>query len=208
MESMAVMKRKRDVSPLSTVANFILRCTLVSLFMLPTAKAVIIEYSAQNLSGNFWEYSYFVSNNNFNQFEGFQVDFDYNFYSALASTPLAPNSDWSPITFNSDPALFANGVYDAIALVNSPSTADPFVVSFQWLGIGQPSSQTFSLYSCEDEFCSTGVTFGQSGITIIQNSGGGGTPPPTSIPEPLPTLLIALGLIGLAFTRRKKAALY
>lgn len=175
---------------------------LATLLMVPGAKAITIEYAVQDQGGGAWKYSYYLSGNTFSQYQGFQIYFDYNLYSNLDPFPIAPNLDWSPIAFNPDTIFSVDGVYDAIALVNNPSLADPFVISFNWSGIGQPATQGFSLYTCEDNFCSTGITFGQSGTTAAQNTGGGPNPNPAPIPEPFTLLLVALGLFGMFSVRR------
>lgn len=186
------------------IFNQCLISILAILLLAPSTKASVIEYTTRNVNGGTWEYSYYLSGLNFMQFGGFQIYFDYNFYSDLDNFPVAPNTDWSPITFNPDPSLFINSLYDAIALVNNPSLTDPFVISFNWSGVDQPAAQGFSLYQCEDEFCSTGVTFGRTGTTVARNDGGG--PNPNPIPEPLTTLLIGLGLLGMAFVRQSRYA--
>lgn len=169
-----------------------------------SAKAVTIEYTVQNLSGSTWEYSYFLSGNTFSQYQGFQIDFDYTTYSALDPFPVAPNADWNPVTFptNSSGLSPSNGTYDAIALASNPSLANPFVVLFDWSGSNDPSSQIFSLYTCDDDICSTGITFSDTGTTVALN-GGGGSPNPNPAPEPLTPLLIALGLFGMILVRQR-----
>ena len=178
---------------------------LATLLMVPGVKAITIEYAVQDQGGGAWQYSYYLSGMVFNQYQGFQIYFDYNLYSNLDGFPVAPNADWSPITLNPEPSMTSNGVYDAIALVNNPLLADPFVVSFNWSGVGQPSAQDFSLYACDDDFCSTGITFGQNGTTVARSNGGGPNPDPNPnpVPEPFMPMLIALGLFGMFVVRRR-----
>jgi len=179
---------------------------LATLLVSTGAKALTIEYAAQEIGGGTWQYSYYLSGITFSQYQGFQIYFDYNLYSDIDAFPVAPNADWSPITINPDTGLSLNGVYDAIALVNNPSLANPFLISFDWSGTGAPTSQNFSLYSCDDDFCSTGFTFGQTGATVARNSGGpipDPNPNPNPVPEPFTSLLLALGLLGMAAVRRK-----
>ncbi len=198
-----MIKIKQDVTG-GLVEKFIKAVSsglLTILLMVPGAKAITIEYTALNQGSGAWQYSYYLSGNTFNQYQGFQIYFDFNLYSNLDVFPSAPNADWGLVTYNPSALFSINGVYDAIALVNNPSLTDPFVISFDWSGVGQPSAQDFALYACEDVLCSTGVTFGQAGTTVVKNSGGGSNPNP--IPEPFTLILIALGLLGIVFVRRR-----
>jgi len=206
LQNMIVIQRQSFVRKyISKIVNLVSTGILASLLMVPGVKAITIEYAVQDQGGGAWQYSYYLSGTTFNQYQGFQIYFDYNIYSDIDAFPVAPNADWSPITINPDIGLSLNGVYDAIALAGNPSLADPFVVSFNWSGVGQPSAQDFSLYACDDDFCSTGITFGQTGTTVARSNGGGSNPDPNPIPvpEPFMPMLIALGLFGMFVVRRR-----
>lgn len=148
----------------------------------PSAAATTIVYEATDLTDivmgeDLWKYTYYVS-----AFAGagFTVLFDYQRYTSLESPPPVVNGDWDPITFQPDPLFPDDGAYDAFALSSTPSLADPFEVSFVWLGPGLPGDQPFVVYN-------------QSFQTIESGQ--------TAVPDPSTGMLLAVGLIGLARCR-------
>ena len=44
------------------------------------------------------------------------------------------NADWDVIAVQPDPALPADGFFDALALSPGASLSDPFAIAFVWLG--------------------------------------------------------------------------
>ena len=165
--------------------GFVLAVVLLTIFA-GNSYATIISYQATNLADttpgqDLWQYSYSVSGYTFNQFYGFTVLFDYLHYSNLGDPPPFVNSDWDPIVLQPDPILMADGTYDALALVDNASLADPFTVSFVWLGSGTPGSQPFQVYDPDFETIESGRTT------------SGAAP----VPEPATLLLLGSGLIGL-----------
>jgi hypothetical protein len=106
-----------------------------------------------------------------------------------------PSSDWNIFTVqpstNPDPP--ADGFFDALALANLASLANPFTVEFVWLGGSgtTPGAQTFDTYTCSDSDCSTLTTTG-SGSTATN-----------AIPEPASLSLFLAGLLGLGAWRFK-----
>ena len=116
-----------------------------------SSQAAAITYVATNVADttpgqDLWEYTYQVSLANFASGEGFTVNFDRNFYALLQSPPPIVNADWDAITIQPDLPLHSDGFYDALALRNSPSLADPFKVRFVWLGSGTPGAQPFTVH--------------------------------------------------------------
>jgi hypothetical protein len=96
----------------------------------------------------------------------------------IKNTP-PPNADWDTLALQPDPGLPADGLYDALALVNNASLADAFVVDFIWRGTGTPGTQRFEIF--DDTFA------------VIDE---GGTIPaggPTPIPEPTTLALVLSG---------------
>jgi len=148
------------------------------------ATATVINYTATDLvdinpGQDLWQYSYTVSDYTFSADTGFTIYFDPTHYTQLDPFPVVPNADWDILTWNPDPNLPGDGAYDAYALVDAASLADPFIVSFAWSGGGAgPGAQFFEIYD--------GSTW-----TVIEN---GFTSGATPVPEPATTLLFSIGL--------------
>ena len=166
--------------------------------MLPArqASATSITYSAVELdaAAHTWQYSYIVNGATFSPAagpSGFDVYFDPALYSTLDPAPTPPSGDWFVFTVQPDQALAANGSYTAQALVNGASTADPFTVSFTFLGTGEPGSQPFDVF--DPSFRVT-----ETGRTIPASTG------PVGVPEPASVLI--LGAAVLLVTRANQAA--
>ena len=90
-----------------------------------------------------WQYSYTLGDFTFAAGQGFTVFFDRALFSQLQIPPPFVNGDWDPLTIQPDIPLGSDGFYDALALRNAPSLADPFKVKFVWLGTGSPSVPPF-----------------------------------------------------------------
>lgn len=156
------------------------------------ANAIIIDYQATDLvdttaGEDLWQFTYTVSDHTFAADTGFTIYFDLGLYDLLDPAPPAPNADWDVLTWNPDPFLPDDGAYDAYALADNASLADPFTVSFVWLGTGTPGAQFFDVYN--------GITW------EILDSGETAAAP---VPEPATMLLLATGLAGLATIRKRK----
>lgn len=108
-------------------------------------------------------------------------------YSDLGSPTPVSNQDWDILILQPDPFLPDDGVYDALALTNSPSLFEVFSLSFVWQGTGAPGDQPFALY---DEAFNTIAT----GNTTTQE---------TSVPEPTTISLLGLGILAMIGSRKK-----
>src|SRR5262245_36908825 len=72
---------------------------------------------------------------------GFAITFDETLYSVLSAA--SASSDWDILVLQPDLGIPDPGLYDGLALVDSPDTGTPFEVDFVWLGSGTPGSQPF-----------------------------------------------------------------
>jgi len=116
-----------------------------SLVLLPSANAQV-TYTATDISGSTWEYTYTVTNsvlsNNLTEFTTF---FSLGQYSNLQVQSSPGN--WSPIVAQPDPGLPADGFYDALALdagLAAGASQGGFSVEFTYNGPGTPGSQLFN----------------------------------------------------------------
>jgi hypothetical protein len=162
------------------------------------ASAAVIRYEALDLADavpgqDSWQYRYEVSGFSEGAGSGFSILFDEALFSQLEVLPLPVSSDWDVIALQPDLNLPDQGRYDALALTDAPSIADPFVVNFIWIGQGAPGSQPFELY--DPAFQTIAV-----GETILKEAHPGD---PAPIPEPDAVLLMGISLLGLrAWLRR------
>ena len=158
---------------------------LTALLLGAQVQAVSIQYDVEDLPDtvvgqDLWRYVYHVTGS-FAAFTGFNVLFDSTLYDQLEDPPLAPNAEWMISTI--PPVSGADGLYTAITQQDKPSLADPFTISFVWLGSGTPGAQRFEALDDSFNVIATGATspFGSP-----------------AIPEPGSLLLVAgaLGLLG------------
>ena len=131
-----------------------------------------------------WQYSYTHGDFTFAAGQGFTVVFDRTLFSQLQSPPPFVNVDWDPISLQPDLALGSNGFYDALALRNAPSLADPFKVKVVWLGTGAPGAQPFTIYDNNFQTIAQGQT--------------------TNVPEPTIALLLFSGIVVAGSRRQVK----
>jgi hypothetical protein len=162
-----------------------------------TAAAIQIAYLATDVADtgpgeDLWEYQYFVTGFDFAADQGFGIAFDAALYAGLEDPPPAVNADWDPIVFQPDPGLASAGIYDALALVTGASLADPFVLTFAWLGgPGQtPGPQPFTL----NAFDAGGL------LTVLET--GTTVPYAAPVPEPSTLVLVTIGAAGAAWRAR------
>jgi len=172
------------------IAKLMLTALFLFFLLMPIAisGATTISYEATDLTDttpgeDLWQYTYTVGGFEFDTDYGFTIFFDYQLYADLEDPPPSVNLEWDSIVWQPDSGLPDDGVYDALALVDVASLADPFTVSFVWLGTGAPGAQFFDVY---DSSFNT-VESGQS----------------APVPEPGTILLVGSGLIGLAGLRKK-----
>lgn len=162
------------------------------------AHAITITYEAIDLldtttGEDLWEYQYTVSDTTFTADTGFTIYFDLGLYDLLDPFPVSPSSDWWVTTWDPDSNIPDDGAFDALALVDSPTLANTFTVSFVWLGAScEPVNQYFDVYD--------GITWAtlDSGLTISSS--------PSTVPEPTTMTLFGAGIACLlGVLRRRKS---
>jgi hypothetical protein len=180
---------------LPRVVFLVVTCAL--LLFITAAHGATIEFIATNLSDttpgeDLWRYDYKVQGT-FAQSQFFDIYFDPLLYGPLTAGP-APNSDWdAAILQQPNPANlppFDRGMFDGFALVNNPSLAGTFSVTFVYLGSGTPGSQPFEVFDADSNLLAD-----ESGFTFV-------------IPEPSTLMLVSsagLAVIGIRFYRTHKS---
>lgn len=163
-----------------------------TLFAAQQSEAISIVYEAADLADvvageDLWQYTYTIADFTFDQYEGFTIYFDADWYGDIEDSPSAPNSHWNVLTWDPDAILPDDGAYDAQALVDGASLADTFTVSFVWLGGGAPGTQLYELYY-------------DDGINFDSLSAGTTVSP---VPEPSTWALLTVGLASLIGCRRR-----
>lgn len=177
--------------------NKLLHSVLLFLFTINSfSMAAYIEFEANDLGNNIWEYTYTLGDFSPNENDGFTIYFDYGLYENLTVGTVLDGWDaiaWDPDDIYGWPD---DGAFDAIALEDDATTDQSFTVSFNWLGAAEvPGEQYFEIYN-DDPF--SGFSIIETGITQAQA---------TSVPEPMTFSLLFLGIFGLLCTsarRRKK----
>jgi hypothetical protein len=157
---------------------FISAFVVLALSWLPARMdGAVILFSATNIAGSTWEYSYEVSGT-FSMNEAFLIEFDGSLYSTLQDPPPAV-PDWTLIVFPTDPSTTppSPGAFGAIADVNNPTLSNPFTIQFTFLGAGTPGSQPFTIFNSGGDPIESGET--------------------SEIPEPWSLSMIGCGLAAL-----------
>jgi hypothetical protein len=171
----------------STGLVFVL-CLCAAGFCVPKTQ---IWYSADELPGGRWQYTYQVENINLTDSQGkpilieeFTIWFQYGLYDNLSvETPGTPPG-WDQIVWQPEPALLDDGGYDAKPLgpgIDIGQSLSGFAVSFNWLGDAlMPGPQFYEIIDPETlETIDSGMT-----------------------PEPATLLLLGLG--GLTLLRKRR----
>ena len=112
------------------------------------------------LGQDLWRYTYELNGFAFSTGHGFSVYFDHQLYANLHGLLPSGSSQWDVIAIQPDVFLAQPGLFDAQALVNSPSLNVTFEVRFIWLGGGgaTPGAQLFEQYDSDFQTISTGTS--------------------------------------------------
>jgi len=150
------------------------------------ASATAINFTVSNIAGNTWQYSYVVSGHTFLTDETFEILFDENLYTNLQDPPPAV-AGWMLLVFQPEVPPNPNlpGIYSATAQSDGAPLGSPFVIQFEWLGIGTPGSQPFNVYDSSFNLI-------DSGQTVAGNP----------IPEPGSVVLLTSALLAWMAVRR------
>jgi len=117
--------------------------TLLLALIAGSLSAGTIQFQTISLGGNSYQYNYVLSGISFQTNEELDIQFDPSAYGPLSNL-TAPSGFFAfPLQPNNPPGDF--GDYNAVALVDNPSTAGAFSVQFDFLGSGQPGIQPFVL---------------------------------------------------------------
>lgn len=127
------------------------------------AHAVTISATATNLTDttpgqDLWQIQYTVSNLSITTGQGFSIFFDFTLYGNLQSPPQSANTGWNLLSVQPDELLESDGFFDALAMQDAPSLANPFTLTFVWLGTGTPGMQPFTVYDSTFHTLSIGYT--------------------------------------------------
>lgn len=156
-----------------------------------SVSAATINADLTNISGNTYQAEYTVENDSLaSTIDEFTIWFDLGLYENI-STVSTP-ADWDPLVIQPDASIPDDGFYDVLALSSGITNGDSlggFIVSFDWLGGNASMSQFFEIIDPS--------TFNvlASGNTIVAAN---------NVPEPFSITLLASGLAGMAFSRKRR----
>lgn len=165
-----------------------------------TASALQIDVTATDNGNGNWTYLYQLSDQIFEENEGFTIFFDYSLYAALTNPVATSASDWHMLALNPDLSNQLEGLFDGLALNRVvlpavPSVIGQFSIKFEWLGGTNPvplSGQRFETYRLD-------------AIGNLETTGTG-TVGIAAIPTPAPLALLVAGLAGLGLSRSRRTA--
>ena len=118
------------------------------LFFSNAASATLIETQLVNVTGNTWQAEYTISNTTLGTaIEEFVVYYTLGLYENVSA--VSAPTDWDPLIAQPDAFIPDDGFYDVLALgagIGVNQSLSGFVVSFDWLGSGQPlMAQSFEI---------------------------------------------------------------
>lgn len=161
-----------------------------------TSSAVSITYANTSLGGNTYKAMYNISVGATDPaVSEFTIYFYPGYYANLVqgSTPAG----YDPLLVQPSTTIPADGYLDIYAFTPIPAggTTGPFVVNFDFIGVGVPSSQPFDIVDPN-----TFDTISSGRTTLV----GAPAPNPGTVPEPDSALLMLAGVFGLMMQARRK----
>lgn len=182
----------RIKAELKKTKKSVIAMLVIALSLPAISQATIINYAATSLGGDVWRYDYVIENNTLSDpIAEFTVYFPESLYQNLVvvSSPI----DWDSIVVQPDPALPADGFFDALSLSSGlmPGALDGvFSVSFTYLGSSIPGIQPFNVYDNSFNLLDSGFTL-----------------PASPVPEPDTFVMMMLGLALLMGFKAKRSTL-
>jgi hypothetical protein len=137
-----------------------------------------------------YRFTYTLSGGTLNADEELEIRFDAALYGALSNASAGADFDVMLFQPNNPPG--SAGIYSALALINNPSLATPFLVDAVYFGQGTPPVQEFVI----NAYDATGaVSELESGTTVAL------------VPEPATFASVGgmLVLIGWSWTVRRRS---
>ena len=105
---------------------------------------LILQYETSNVGSTptgdpIFRFTYFLSGGSLNAGDELEIDFDPALYGELSNASAGAGFDVALFQTNNPPG--STGVYSALAIVNNPSLATPFMTDAVYLGQGTPAPQ-------------------------------------------------------------------
>jgi len=142
----------------------LLSLALLAALVLPSsAVALGITFAALDLDDvvpgeDRWLYHYELSGFSYPAGHGFSVLFDPALYAALEIPKDPETQGWDVLVLQPDANLPADGLFDALLLIEDPRISLAFDVAFTWLGATVPGFQAFLVYDLDFETVEQGLT--------------------------------------------------
>jgi hypothetical protein len=166
-------------------------------FFAVNGHSTVIDFTVTQITGTQWRYGYSIKNDTLSvPITEFTIFFNRGLYSNLsvAASPI----DWDSLVAQPDPAIPADGFFDALAIplpllpggIVPGGTAAGFTVVFDYLGANSPGRQHFDIVDERFNVVDSGFT---SSLTAV------------SAPATLALTLAGIGLFPLLRRRTLKS---
>ena len=154
---------------------------------------LILQYEVSNVGSSpmgdpIYRFSYSLSGGTLNTDQELEIDFDPALYGELSNASAGAGFDVALFQPNNPPG--STGIYSALAIVNNPSLATPFLTDAVYLGQGTPAPQPFFINQYD---ASGGFTVVSEGTAIPVETQG--------IPEPATAATTGAILVFLGCSR-------